>query len=247
MSEPNYLLKWDEVGERFYETGISNGVLYPYDKNTQDPTKAYGPGVVWNGLTGVTEKPSGAEPTALYADNIKYLTLMSNEELGLTVEAYTYPDEFAECDGSAAIANGVSVGQQTRNRFGLCYKTLIGNDVDSTDKGYKLHLVYGCLASPSERAYATVNDSPEAQTFSWEVTTNPIEVSGKKPTAIITIDSTKADSTKLKALESKLYGTAAIEAVAADPEHNIEAVDAAPAVDAYLPLPSEIATMFAAG
>lgn len=241
MNETNYLLKWDEVGDRLYETGISNGVLYPYDKSAQDPAKVYSPGVVWNGLTGVTEKPSGAEPTPLYADNIKYLTLMSNEELGLTVEAYTYPDEFAECDGSASIADGVSVGQQTRNRFGLCYKTLIGNDVDGTDKGYKLHLVYGCLASPSERAYATVNDSPEAQTFSWEVTTNPIDVSGKKPTAIITIDSTKANATKLNQLLAILYGTPATTTT-----ENGETVTV-DAVPAYLPLPEEIATLFAAG
>lgn len=241
MSEPNYLLKWDEVGDRFYETGISNGVLYPYDKDALDPTKAYGPGVVWNGLTGVTEKPSGAEATPIYADNIKYLTLMSNEELGLTVEAYTYPDAFAECDGSAAIADGVSIGQQVRNRFGLCYKTLIGNDVDGTDKGYKLHLVYGCLASPSERAYATVNDSPEAQTLSWEVTTNPVEVSGKKPTAIITIDSTKVNSNKLNQLLAILYGTPA---TTTTENNETVTVDAIPA---YLPLPAEIATLFAAG
>lgn len=241
MSEPNYLLKWDEVGDRLYETGISNGVLYPYDKSALDPEKAYGPGVVWNGLTGVTEKPSGAEATALYADNVKYLTLMSNEELGLTVEAYTYPDEFAACDGSEAIATGVSIGQQTRKRFGLCYKTLIGNDVDGTDKGYKLHLVYGCLASPSERAYATVNDSPEAQTLSWEVTTNPVEVSGKKPTAIITIDSTKVDAGKLNQLLAILYGTP--ETTTTENEQTVTV----PAVTAYLPLPAEIATLFAAG
>ena len=247
MSEPNYKLAWDEVGERRYETGIDRGVLYPYDKGAEDPAKVYGPGVEWNGLTGVTEKPSGAEATAIYADNIKYLTLMSNEELGLTVEAYTYPEEFAECDGSVALDTGVTIGQQTRKRFGLCYRTRVGNDVDGTDKGYKLHLVYGCLASPSERAYATINDSPEAQTLSWEVTTNPVSVAEHKPTAIVTIDSTKADPTTLAALESKLYGTAAIAAVVADPEHNIAAADAVPAVEAYLPLPSEIATMFAAG
>lgn len=241
MNEPSYLLKWDEVGERFYETGISNGVLYPYDKSAQDPAKVYGPGVVWNGLTGVTEKPSGAEATPIYADNIKYLTLMSNEELGLTVEAYTYPDEFAECDGSAAIADGVSIGQQTRKRFGLCYKTLIGNDEEGTEKGYKLHLVYGCLASPSERAYATVNDSPEAQTLSWEVTTNPVEVSGKKPTAIITIDSTKVNADKLNQLLAILYGTP--ETTATENNETVT-VDAVPA---YLPLPAEIATLFAAG
>ena len=238
MSESVYsgLLKWDEVGERLYETGIDRGVLYPYDGAAADSTKVYNNGVAWNGLTGVTEKPSGAEATALYADNIKYLTLMSNEELGLTVEAYTYPDEFAECDGSATLADGVTVGQQTRKRFGMSYRSRIGNDTDGTDKGYKLHLVYGCLASPSERSYSTINDSPEAQTLSWDVTTNPVDVAGKKPTAIITIDSTKANATKLAALEQKLYGTPAT-----------TGQNATAAVPAYLPLPAEIATIFAAG
>lgn len=236
MDEPTYGLKWDEVGEKFYETGIDRGVLYPYDGAAADSTKAYNNGVAWNGLTGVTEKPSGAEATALYADNIKYLTLMSNEELGLTVEAYTYPDEFAECDGSASLAVGVTVGQQTRKRFGMSYRSRIGNDVEGTDKGYKLHLVYGCLASPSERSYNTINDSPEAQALSWEVTTNPVNVAGKKPTAIITIDSTKVDKAKLADLEQKLYGTPAVAGE--------NAVDAVPA---YLPLPAEIAEIFAAG
>lgn len=232
----NGLLKWDEVGERFYETGIDRGVLYPYDSAAVDPTKVYNNGVAWNGLTGVTEKPSGAEATALYADNIKYLTLMSNEELGLTIEAYTYPDEFAECDGSATLAAGVTVGQQTRKRFGMSYRSRIGNDVDGTDKGYKLHLVYGCLASPSERSYSTINDSPEAQTLSWDVNTNPVGVTGKKPTAIVTIDSTKVNSAKLAVLEQKLYGTPAT-----------TGESATDAVPAYLPLPAEIATIFAAG
>ena len=211
-------LVWDQSGERFYETGVKNGVLYI-------PTSgAYSKGVAWNGLTAVTESPSGAEATALYADDIKYLSLMSAEEFGATIEAYTYPEEFAECDGSASLATGVSIGQQARKTFGLSYKTTIGNDVDGNEHGYKLHLIYGCLAAPSEKAYATINDSPEAITFSWEVTTTPVNVTGHKPTACITIDSTKADPTKLAALEAKLYGSESEEA--------------------SLPLPDEIAEMF---
>ena len=200
---PTYTpLTWDQEGERFYETGVSNGVLYVYDNN------AYGAGVAWNGLTNVSEKPSGAEATALYADNIKYLNLISNEDFGCTIEAYTYPDEFAECDGSAEIATGVVIGQQRRKKFGFSYQTKVGNDTDGSDKGYKIHIVYGCTAAPTEKGYATINDSPEAITFSWEVTTTPIEVTGHKPTACITIDSTKVNNdTKMTALKALLYGT----------------------------------------
>jgi len=214
-------LVWDKTGERYYETGVNQGVLYP-----QGEDGTYSDGVAWNGLISVTESPSGAEPTPIYADNIKYLNLLSAEEFGATIEAYTYPDEFAQCDGSAEIATGVMIGQQNRKVFGLSYKTALGNDVDGTDYGYKLHLIYGALAAPSEKGYSTINDSPEAITFSWEVTTTPVSVTGFKPTASITIDSTKVDSTKLEALEDILYGTAN-----ADP---------------YLPLPDEIAALFAA-
>lgn len=214
---------WDKTGERFYETGVKNGVLYI-------PTGGvYSKGVAWNGLTAVTESPSGAEPTPLYADDIKYLNLMSNEEFGATIEAYTYPDEFAECDGSASIATGVTIGQQTRKTFGLSYRTALGNDTVGNDYGYKLHLIYGALAAPSEKGYATINDSPEAITFSWEITTTPVSVTGFKPTASITIDSTKADPTKLAALEKILYGS-----------------DDAPATEPRLPLPDEIASLMEA-
>lgn len=211
-------LVWDQTGERTYETGVKKGVLYPQGENGTYPK-----GVAWNGLTAVTESPSGAEPTAIYADDVKYLSLMSAEEFGATVEAYTYPDEFAQCDGSAELTPGVSVGQQSRKPFGLAYVTTIGNDTDGNDHGYKLHLIYGGLAAPSEKSYATINDSPEAITFSWEVTTTPVEVAGLKPTASITIDSTKVDKAKLNALEDILYG-------AADTE-------------ARLPLPDEIKTL----
>lgn len=213
-------LVWDQTGERFYETGVSKGVLYI-------PTNGvYDKGYAWNGLTAVTESPSGAEATPMYADDIKYLNLLSNEEFGATIEAYTYPDEFAECDGSAALAAGVYIGQQPRKTFGLCYRTVIGNDVDGNDKGYKLHMIYGALAAPSEKAYATINDSPEAITFSWEVTTTPVNVTGHKPTASIVIDSTKVDAEKLTALEKILYGDSETEA--------------------RLPLPDEIAELMAA-
>ena len=194
-------LVWDQVGDRLYETGVKNAVLYVQEGG------AYPVGVAWNGVTNITESPSGAEPTPLYADDIKYLNLMSNEELGGSIEAYMYPEEFAECDGSAAVVDGVYIGQQTRKSFGLAYKTTLGNDVDNNDYGYKLHLIYGCLASPSERAYATINDSPEAIAFSWEFSTTPVAVEGRKPTACITIDSTKADPTKLAELEDVLFGT----------------------------------------
>ena len=195
-------LVWDESGKRLYETGVENGVLYVQGENGQ-----YQNGVAWNGLTAVTESPSGAEPTALYADDIKYLELFSAEEFGATIEAYTYPEEFEACDGSASLGTGVTIGQQDRKAFGICYRTVVGNDVKGNEHGYKLHLVYGAKAKPSEKAYATVNDSPEAVTFSWEVTTTPVNVAGFKPTASVTIDSTKIEAGKLKAIEDKLYGT----------------------------------------
>lgn len=210
-------LVWDQIGERYYETGVKQGVLYP------QVAGAYPKGVAWNGLTAVTESPSGAEATPLYADDIKYLNLVSAEELGGTIEAFTYPEEFAECDGSATLAPGIYVGQQTRKTFGLSYRTVMGNDTEMNDHGYKLHLIYGALAAPSEKAYATINDSPEAITFSWEFTTTPVNVAGLKPTASITIDSTKVDKEKLAALEAILYGSEDAEA--------------------RLPLPDEIATL----
>ena len=223
-------LVWDQTGERFYETGVKQGVLYPQGEGGTYPT-----GVAWNGLTAVTESPSGAEPTPIYADDIKYLNLLSAEEFGATIEAYTYPDEFAQCDGSAEIATGVMIGQQSREVFGLSYKTILGNDIDSNDYGYKLHIIYGALAAPSEKGYATINESPEAITLSWEVTTTPVSVTGFKPTASITIDSTKVDADKLAALEVILYGK---DAVAGEPGE--------PAVVARLPLPDEIAALMSA-
>lgn len=215
-------LVWDKTGERYYETGVKNGVLY-----VMDDKGAYGTGVAWNGLTAVTESPSGAEATPLYADDIKYLNLISAEEFGATVEAYTYPAEFAACNGEAALAEGVMLGQQKRSSFGLCYRTTVGNDVLGTDYGYKIHIIYNALAAPSEKAYATINDSPEAITFSWELTTTPETVTGFKPTASITIDSTKVDKTKLALLEAKLYGSESEEPT--------------------LPKPDEIAAIFAEG
>ena len=193
---------WDAVGDHIFETGVRNGVLYL--KNIEG---VYDNGVAWNGLTSVSESPEGAEPTDLYADDIKYLSLMSAENFKATIEAYTYPVEFEECDGSATIAKGVVIGQQSRKPFGLCYRTAIGNDTDGNEHGYKLHIVYGCQASPSEKQYSTINDSPEAITFSWEVNTTPVNVNGKKPTATLIIDSTKADKAKLTALEAILYGS----------------------------------------
>lgn len=193
-------LVWDQTTERLYETGVKMGVLYVQEAG------AYPNGVAWNGLTAVTESPSGAEATPLYADDIKYLNLMSAEEFGATIEAYMYPDEFKVCNGEAELAVGVNIGQQARKTFGLCYRTTVGNDVEGNDFGYKLHLIYGALAAPSERAYATINDSPEAITFSWEITTTPVNVTDHKPTAIVTIDSTKCDKAKLAALEAILYG-----------------------------------------
>ena len=216
-------ITWDNAGERYYETGVKMGVLYPIQTGG-----VYNKGVAWNGLTAVTESPSGAEATALYADDIKYLNLMSNEEFGATIEAYTYPDEFAECDGSAALTEGVMIGQQKRKTFGLCYRTTIGNDVDGNDYGYKLHLVYGCLAAPSEKAFSTINDSPEAITFSWEVSTTPVNVKGFKPTSQITIDSTKVNKDKLSALEDILYGKNS---------------DGGSATEPRLPLPDEVAEL----
>ena len=209
---------WDAIGEHTFETGVRNGVLY-----LKDTEGAYNTGVAWNGLTSVSESPEGAEATDLYADDIKYLTLMSAENFKATIEAYTYPVEFEECDGSATIANGVVIGQQSRKPFGLCYRTAIGNDTDGNEHGYKLHIVYGCQASPSEKQYSTINDSPEAITFSWEVSATPVNVPGKKPAATLIIDSTKADNTKLTALEAILYGSEEKEP--------------------RLPLPDEIATL----
>ena len=225
---------WDATGEKFYETGTKNGVLYPKDVNGQ-----YGTGVGWNGLTAVTENPSGAEESKLYADDQKYLSLYSAEDFGCTIEAYTYPDEFAVCDGSAEIAPGVMAGQQSRRGFGFSYRTVVGNDQQGEAYGYKLHLVYGATASPSEKSYATINDSPDAVTFSWEITTTPENVPGFKPTAILTIDSAKANATKLKALEDILYGRDAVEA---DAQNNIEAVEA---LEPRLPLPAEVITLMA--
>lgn len=200
-------LTWDDAGKRLYETGVKQGVIYPQDDNG-----AYPKGVAWNGLTAVTESPEGAEPTPLYADDIKYLNLLSTEEFKATVEAYTYPDEFAECDGSGSLVEGVTIGQQDRKTFGLSYRTSLGNDVKGNEYGYKLHIVYGCLAAPSEKAYATVNDSPEAITFSWEVSTTPVNVTGFKPTASLVLDSVKLGATKMKAIEDVLYGSSAAEA-----------------------------------
>lgn len=218
-------LKWDQVGERLYETGVDHTVLFPTD------TTGYGKGVAWNGITSISENPSGAESNPQYADNIKYLNLISAEEFGATIEAFTYPDEFAICDGSAEIAKGVMIGQQVRRPFGLCYRTQVGNDVDGQDHGYKLHFIYGAQATPSEKSFQTINDSPEAITFSWEVSTTPVDVPGHKPTASLVIDSTKCDATKLEALEKIVYGS--------DPEG-----EETEGVDPRLPLPAEIYSMF---
>lgn len=216
-------LVWDQIGEHTYETGVDHGVLYLIDESNK-----YSTGVAWNGLISVTESPSGAEPNDMYADNIKYLSIRSAEDFGCTIEAYTYPEEFEQCDGSAEIAPGVVIGQQGRKGFGFSYRSLVGNDTKGTDHGYKLHLVYGATASPSERGYQTVNDSPEAITFSWEVTTTPVQVEGFKPTSIILIDSTKVDGEKLKALEDELYGTNE-------------------GKEAHLPTPEEVMAIFAEG
>jgi hypothetical protein len=212
-------LQWDEVGTREYETGVKKGVLF-----VQKSDGSYNNGVAWSGLTAVTESPSGAEETALYADDIKYLSLRSTEEFGATIEAYTYPDEWAACDGSAEVADGVMIGQQKRSSFGFSYQTVVGNDVSGEDYGYKIHLIYGATASVSEKAYQTINDSPEAITFSWEVSTVPVTVPGFKPTACLTLDSTKVDKDKLAAFEKVLYGSETTES--------------------KLPLPSEVISMF---
>ena len=224
-------LVWDAIGEHYYETGVRNGVLYTSKTTTENDvttTDPYGKAVAWNGLTAVTESPSGAEATALWADDIKYLSLISAEEFGGTIEAYTYPDEFAECDGSASISEGIKIGQQPRATFGLCYRTVLGNDSEGEAYGYKLHIIYGCKAAPSEKAYATINDSPEAITFSWELSTVPVPVSGHKPTATLELDSTKLGKAKMKAIEDVLYGRDA------DVEHSITALEG------RLPLPDEI-------
>jgi hypothetical protein len=213
-------LVWDQVGDRYYETGVDHGVLY-----TPDAQGVYATGVSWNGLTSVSETPSGAESTAQYADNIKYLNLISAEEFGATIEAFTYPEEWAEFDGQAIPQAGVFVGQQSRKMFGLSYRTVVGNDIDGNDYGYKLHLVYGCVASPSEKAYNTINDSPEAITFSWEISTTPVPVTGYKPTSLIVVDSGIVDPTELTALETALYGDATVGI-------------------AHLPTPDEVIAMF---
>ena len=211
-------LVFDGVGSRFFETGVKNGVLF-----VQGADGEYENGVVWNGLTAVTESPSGAEATPLYADDMKYVVLYSTEEFGATIEAYTYPEEFEQCDGSAQLGTGVTIGQQQRKSFGLVYKTVIGNDVQGQDLGYKIHIIYGAKAAPSEKAFATINDSPEAVTFSWEVSTVPVPVEGHRPTSTLVIDSTKVDAEKLAAIEDKLFGSESAEST--------------------LPLPNEIADM----
>jgi hypothetical protein len=216
-------LVWDKTGERLYETGVRNGVLYP-----RSSTGTYPEGVAWNGLITVTESPSGAEATPIYADDIKYLNLISAEEFGATIEAYTYPEEFGACDGSAEIAAGVYAGQQPRQAFGLAYKTVLGNDVDGEEYGYKLHLIYNAIAAPSEKAYSTINDSPEAITFSWEITTTPVAVTGFKPTASLIIDSTKVEAANLNILEDKLFGS-----------------DDTPGEEPTLLLPDAVAVIFA--
>ena len=217
-----FKLAWNKIGTKTYETGVDRGVLYV---RGEDGT--YPEGVAWQGVTNISESPSGAEPSPLYADNIKYLNLMSVEELGATIEAYTYPDEFAVCDGSAELSKGISIGQQDRETFGLCYRTIVGNDTVGNEHGYKIHIIYGALASPSEKGYETINDSPDAITFSWELTTTPVEVTGFKPTASVTIDSTKCDATKVAELEAILYGSGDTEA--------------------RLPLPDEIITIIGEG
>lgn len=214
-------LVWDQTGARTYETGVSHGVLY-----IPNESGVYNKGVPWNGLTAVTESPSGAEATPLYANNVKYLELRSTEEFGATIEAYTYPEEFEACDGTATLAQGVTIGQQDRKPFGLSYRTIIGNDVKSNDYGYKIHLIYGAMAAPTEKGYQTVNDSPEAITFSWEISTTPVEVPGFKPTASLTIDSTKVDAAKLRTIEEKLYGGSATEATLPTPEEIMSIISA---------------------
>ena len=226
---PSFAINWDQSGERLYETGVDRGVLYVMKDTISDATKPYENGVAWNGLTAVNESPSGGEPTPLWADNIKYLNLISAEEFGATIEAYMYPDEFYVCDGTRSIATGAYIGQQPRKQFGFSYRTLLGNDTQFNDHGYKLHLVYGCFATPTEKSYATVNDSPEAATFSWTVSTTPVAVSGFKPTAHLFFDSTAVPAAKLALLEALLYGT--------------PASGNDPAVPGRLPLPAEVVTI----
>lgn len=223
-------LIWDAAGEHIYETGVDHGVLFVYDKTK----KAYGTGVAWNGLTTVTESPSGAEPSAFWADNIKYLSLLSAEDFGATIEAYTYPDEFEPCNGALELAKGVSVSQQPRSTFAFTYRTLIGDDLNGNDRGYKLHIIYGALASPSEKSHTTVNDSPEPIQFSWTISTTPIAVPNMKPTAHIEIDSTKVDADKLKQVEDKLYGVDA------------DATAGTEATEPTLLLPEDLITIFPA-
>lgn len=226
-------VKWDEDGKRTYETGTDQGVVYPWDSTLNGGTGGYGKGFGWNGLTAVSLSPSGADETALYADNIKYLSLRAVEELGATIEAYGCPTEFEECDGTASIGTGVTIGQQTRKRFAFTFRTIMGNDTENNDYGYKIHILYGCTASPSEKSYATVNESPEAITFSWELSTVPVKVTGFKPTSYICIDSTKTAKAKLKALENILYGT--------DPDAEAQTEGTEPRV----PMPAEIITLLA--
>lgn len=217
-------LEWDKTGEREYETGVSNCALY-----VRDSKGTYPKGVAWNGISSISESPSGAEANPIYADNIKYLNLISVEEYAATIEAFMYPDEFEECDGTKELTPGVTIGQQERKTFGLAYKTLLGNDTDGDAHGYKIHIIYGALASPSEKSHETVNDSPEAASFSWEINTTPVEVTGAKPTASLEIDSTKSDPTKLAALEKILFGS-----------------DEGESATARLPLPDEIKTLMTA-
>ena len=213
-------LEWDKIGERFYETGISKGVLFVYDNEN----KTYKSGVAWNGLTAITESPSGAEENPHYADDIKYLSIRSIEELGATIEAYTYPDEWEQCDGSATLGSGINIGQQPRTMFALCYRTVVGNDVDYENHAYKLHILYGCTASPSEKAFATINDSPEAITFSWELTTTPVPVEGHKPTSLLTVNSSKVKPEDMINIENALYGTESEESTLLMPNALLELI-----------------------
>ena len=213
-------LIFNNVGERLFETGVKNGVLY-----VMGDDGAYENGVVWNGLTAVTESPSGAETTPLYADDVKYVVIYAAEEFGATVEAYTYPEEFEQCDGSAAISEGITIGQQTRKSFGMCYKTSVGNDVQGQDYGYKIHIIYGAKAAPSEKSYSTINDSPEAVTFSWELSTVPVPVEGHNPTATMVIDSTRVPAEKMALIEAKLYGSEEAEATLPLPNEILELIE----------------------
>lgn len=228
MPETSRLLTWDQVGQKLYETGVDRGVLYPQVINPTTKAVSYPKGIAWDGLTAVNDNPSGGESNKQYADNQVYLNLISAEEYAATIEAFYYPDEFEECDGSKEVAPGVHISQQNRKGFGLSYRSLIGSDTEGTDYGYKIHLVYGCLAAPSEKAHATINESPEAGTFSWEVSTTPVPIEGSKPSATIVIDSTKVDATKLAELEAIIYGT----------------TDGTNTTDARLPLPDEVIDIF---